>query len=184
MAESQDASQGLPATSSTVLSSGSNVVTLSSVSAATPAPGRRPLTEAEKVLLLRIVDKRKVAKKTVMDELGLPRLDGSLWMAVRQGTTVSDDMLERLALWLDVHAAVLAAAAYQSFSHDQEPQRDLPERDETAQSCRRTYGRSDNRPDHFWRKEKRRRNVRRKYSFHWRGCCRRRHWLRVEGQLR
>lgn len=109
--ESEDVSQGLPATSSPVLSSGSNIAVLSSVSAVTHTFGRRPLTEAEKALLLRIIAKRKVATKTVMDELGLPRLDGSLWMAAHQGTTVSGDMLERLANWFDVHEVVLSAAA-------------------------------------------------------------------------
>lgn len=110
-AESQGASQGLSATSSTAASSGSKITTLSPVSAATPVFNRRPLTEAEKALLFRIVAKRKVERKIVMDELGLPRLNGSLWMAVRQGTTVSEDMLERLARWFDTHEGVLSVAA-------------------------------------------------------------------------
>jgi DNA invertase Pin-like site-specific DNA recombinase len=110
-AESQGASQGMPATSSTGLSSGSKIAILSPASAATPALSRRPLTEAEKALLLQIIAKRKVATKTVMDELGLPRLNGSLWMAVHQGTTVSEDMLERLVNWFDTQIGVLLAAA-------------------------------------------------------------------------
>jgi hypothetical protein len=110
-AESQGTSQSLPAASSTVLSSGSNIAALSPVSTATPVLGRRALTEAEKAMLLGIIDKRKVATKTVMDELGLQRQNCSLWMAVHQGTTVTEDMLERLANWFDVHEGVLSAAA-------------------------------------------------------------------------
>lgn len=61
---------------------------------------RRSLSAGEKQVLGLVMKKRNMTQSQVMDELGLPRLDASLWMAVRRGTAVSPEMLERLLSWL------------------------------------------------------------------------------------
>jgi len=72
---------------------------------------RRPLTSQEKNWLLDIMQKRALSRCDVMDELELLRLNGSLWMAIRQGTTVSEDMLERLSDWFEANSAHIQRVA-------------------------------------------------------------------------
>ena len=79
-------------------------VTLVPPVTAQPIFERRPLTSEEKNWLLGIMQKRALSRCDVMDELGLLRLNGSLWMAIRQGTTVSEDMLERLSNWFEANS--------------------------------------------------------------------------------
>ncbi len=67
---------------------------------------RRPLTENELILLRRIMTARGMSQSMVMDELGKPRLDPSLWQSRNNGTTVSPDMLGRLVKWLGQNRAV------------------------------------------------------------------------------
>jgi hypothetical protein len=49
---------------------------------------------------------RDLSESEVMDELGKPRLDASLWQSRSQGTTVSPDMLGRLLKWFGKNRAV------------------------------------------------------------------------------
>ena len=70
-------------------------------------PIRRPLTDPEKKAIDHIMKVRNLTTKQVMDELGLRRLDASLWMAHRNGTTVSPDMLSRLNRWLQTNLGLL-----------------------------------------------------------------------------
>ncbi|WP_162931798.1 recombinase family protein [Sulfitobacter sp. D7] len=60
---------------------------------------RRPLNATEIALLRKIMSSRDLSESNVMDELGKPRLDPSLWQSRRNGTTVSPDMLGRLLKW-------------------------------------------------------------------------------------
>ncbi|WP_146592460.1 hypothetical protein [Puniceibacterium confluentis] len=55
-----------------------------------------------------IMRARKLSQSQVMDELGLPRLDRSLWMVRRRGTTASPDMPDRLMMWFKANRAVWA----------------------------------------------------------------------------
>ena len=54
----------------------------------------------------KIMNARGMAESAVMDELGRPRLDPSLWQSRRNGTTVSPDMLGRLLKWFGENRAV------------------------------------------------------------------------------
>jgi DNA invertase Pin-like site-specific DNA recombinase len=67
---------------------------------------RRPLNGTEINLLRKIMKARDMSESTVMDELGMPRLDPSLWQSRRNGTTVSPDILGRLLKWFSENRAV------------------------------------------------------------------------------
>lgn len=67
---------------------------------------RRPLNETEITVLRKIMNARGMAESEVMDELGRPRLDPSLWQSRRNGTTVSPDMLGRLLKWFGENRAI------------------------------------------------------------------------------
>ncbi|WP_146592361.1 hypothetical protein [Puniceibacterium confluentis] len=67
---------------------------------------RRSLNATEIRVIDMIMRARKLSQSQVMDELGLPRLDPSLWMARRRGTTVGPDMLDRLLMWFKANRAV------------------------------------------------------------------------------
>lgn len=76
-----------------------------------PIVERHPLTAEEKNWLLDIMQKRALSTKDVMDELGLPRLNTSIWMSVHQGVTVSTDVLKRLTHWFDANAVHIEEVA-------------------------------------------------------------------------
>ena len=67
---------------------------------------RRALNKVEIALLKRIMRVRGMNESQVMDELGLPRLNASLWHSRRQGSTVSPDMLNRLLKWFGDNCAI------------------------------------------------------------------------------
>ncbi len=67
---------------------------------------RRPLNRTEAALLRQIMKVRGLSESDVMDELGKPRLDASLWQSRSQGTTVSSDMLGRVLRWFGENRAV------------------------------------------------------------------------------
>ena len=114
--ESQGTLQSLSAPASTTSAPVTDIATFrpaasQAPTAIRPSFERRPLTSDEKNWLLSIMHKRGMSTTAVMDELGLPRRDYSLWMALRQGTKVSGEMLERLSKWLDANVALIPEVA-------------------------------------------------------------------------
>lgn len=113
--ESQGALQNLPrltiAASAPVIEiAAARPVTLVPPVTVGPIFERRPLTSQEKNWLLDIMQKRALSRCDVMDELEL-LLNGSLWMAISQGTTVSEEMLERLSDWFEANSAHIQRVA-------------------------------------------------------------------------
>jgi len=66
---------------------------------------RRSLTSKEARELLRIMRARGIKQKHVMDELGLKRMNPSIWLSCRGGTKVDPEVIMRLERWLQSNAA-------------------------------------------------------------------------------
>jgi DNA invertase Pin-like site-specific DNA recombinase len=114
--ESQGALQSLPglttAASAPVIEiAAARPVTLVPPVTVGPIFERRPLTSQEKNWLFSIMQNRGLSNSQVMDELGMPRLNGSLWMSVSQGTNVSEEMLGRLSGWFQTNAGHIQEVA-------------------------------------------------------------------------
>lgn len=71
----------------------------------------RPLTTDEIVRLRSIMSARRLKNVDVMDELGLVRLNPTLWMSLRNGTNVHGDVIERLGVWLTDNDCFIVNAA-------------------------------------------------------------------------
>lgn len=71
----------------------------------------RPLTPDELNTLETIMGTRGLSNCDVMDELGLKRLNASIWTAQRRGTQISIDTIERLQDWFRRNAGCVPASS-------------------------------------------------------------------------